>query len=73
MGKNYAQEDGFHSEIMGSVSTTKDESKECIIKGNIGKDKIYHTPDSPWYNQPKAEVMFCTEAEDKEAGFRAPK
>lgn len=70
--ENYAQEDGFHPELMDSSSKAKD-SKDCLIKGNIGSEKIYHTPDSPWYEQTKAEVMFCTEKEAKEAGFRPPK
>nr|WP_233711615.1 thermonuclease family protein [Lederbergia citrisecunda] len=70
--ENYAQEDGFHPEIMDSSSKTSD-SKECLIKGNIGREKIYHTPDSPWYEKTKAEVMFCTEKEAVKAGFRPPK
>jgi micrococcal nuclease len=72
--ENYAQEDGFHSELIEdkSESTT---SKDCAIKGNItsSSEKIYHTPDSRWYEQTKEEVMFCTEEEAIEAGFRAPK
>lgn len=42
------------------------------IKGNINSrnEKIYHTPDSPQYKQTKAEMMFCTEEEAANAGFR---
>lgn len=70
--ENYAQEDGFHPETIDS-SPKENKSKDCLIKGNIGREKIYHTPDSPWYKQTKAEVMFCTEKEAVKAGFRPPK
>ncbi|GKU80845.1 thermonuclease family protein [Niallia sp. NCCP-28] len=72
--ENYVQEDGFHKEIITDEISKENMSKECLIKGNItADDKIYHTPDSPWYKQTKAEKMFCTEKEAKAAGFRAPK
>ncbi|MCJ8009834.1 thermonuclease family protein [Lederbergia wuyishanensis] len=70
--ENYAQEDGFHPETMDSISK-ESESKDCLIKGNIGREKIYHTPESQWYEKTKAEVMFCTEDEAVKAGFRPPK
>lgn len=72
--ENYVQKDGFHAEF-GEVKDTKDgEPEECQIKGNIGSvGKIYHTPNSPWYEQTKPEVMFCTEEEAVKAGFRPPK
>ncbi|MFT4416422.1 thermonuclease family protein [Fredinandcohnia humi] len=72
--ENYAQEDGFHPELMDS-NETKDiqDNDGCLIKGNIGSEKIYHTLDSPWYEQTKPEVMFCTEEEAVKAGFRPPK
>jgi micrococcal nuclease len=70
--ENYAQEDGFHPELIESRSKRR-ESEDCLIKGNIGTEKIYHTPDSPWYKQTKPEVMFCTEDEAVKAGFRPPK
>lgn len=70
--ENYAQEDGFHPESL-DFSSKPSNSNECLIKGNIGSDKIYHTPDSPSYEQTKAEVMFCTEEEAVQAGFRPPK
>lgn len=74
--ENYAQEDGFHPEKLeleqGQQQDKSDSS--CVIKGNIkSSSKIYHTPDSPWYEQTKAEVMFCTKEEAEEAGFRTPK
>ena len=72
--ENYAQEDGYHPELieLDEKESNKD-TEGCLIKGNIGSEKIYHTPDSPWYEQTKAEVMFCTEEEAIKAGFRAPK
>jgi len=75
--ENYAKEDGFHKEVITENSkegTDKEQGKGCLIKGNItANDKIYHTPDSPWYKQTKAEKMFCTKKEAEAAGFRAPK
>lgn len=46
----------------------------CHIKGNINSkgEKIYHTPESRYYEQTKPEQWFCTEQEAEEAGFRAP-
>jgi hypothetical protein len=52
---------------------------EPVIKGNIGSngDRIYHTPESPYYSrtkidESKGERWFCTEEEAIEAGWRAP-
>ena len=61
------------------LSLTKEQKGKCVIKGNISNSgKIYHTPSSPWYdktkiNTAKGERWFCTEAEAKAAGWRAPK
>lgn len=52
---------------------------EClVIKGNISAngEKIYHTTDSPNYNQvriqeEKGEMFFCTVEEAEAAGWRA--
>ncbi|WP_066051129.1 thermonuclease family protein [Robertmurraya korlensis] len=73
--ENYVQEDGFKPEVIESpqMESGTELPESCLIKGNIGSKKIYHTPDSPWYEQTKAEVMFCTEQEAIDAGFRAPK
>lgn len=64
----------------GERLTQNTEQKgKCLIKGNISSSgKIYHTPSSPWYdrtkiNTAKGEHWFCTEAEAKDAGWRAPK
>lgn len=71
--ENYARDDGFHAESTEAEEETS-LNEDCQIKGNIGSSgKIYHTPDSPWYEQTKPEVIFCTEEEAVEAGFRAPK
>lgn len=51
----------------------------CRIKGNISENgKIYHVPGSPSYDQTKidesrGERWFCTEAEARAAGWRAPR
>ncbi|MBD2862608.1 thermonuclease family protein [Paenibacillus oceani] len=46
--------------------------KEPNIKGNINSknEKIYHVPGGKSYNQTKEEMLFCTEEEAEEAGFR---
>lgn len=46
----------------------------CDIKGNINSkgEKIYHTPESPYYERTKQEQWFCSEEEAEQAGFRAP-
>lgn len=54
-------------------------TSEPVIKGNIGSsgEKIYHTPDSPYYartriDESEEETWFCTEEEAIAAGWRAP-
>jgi endonuclease YncB( thermonuclease family) len=44
----------------------------CVIKGNHSRkgEWIYHLPGMPYYNQTRAEAMFCTEAEARAAGYR---
>jgi endonuclease YncB( thermonuclease family) len=55
-------------------------SGDCRIKGNINREgeRIYHVPGSTWYAQTiidesKGERWFCSEAEAKNAGWRAPR
>ena len=41
-------------------------------------ERVYHTPNSPWYRRTEidteaGERLFCTEREALEAGWRAPK
>jgi endonuclease YncB( thermonuclease family) len=44
----------------------------CTIKGNHSRrgEWIYHLPGMPYYEQTRAEEMFCTEAEAQAAGYR---
>jgi endonuclease YncB( thermonuclease family) len=44
----------------------------CRIKGNHSRrgEWIYHVPGMPYYEQTRAEAMFCTEAEARAAGYR---
>lgn len=44
----------------------------CVIKGNRNRrgQWIYHLPGMPYYNQTRAEEIFCTEAEAQAAGYR---
>ncbi|MCW2749483.1 MAG: hypothetical protein JWR83_593, partial [Aeromicrobium sp.] len=44
---------------------------EFTIKGNEDS-MIYHSPDSPSYEQTIAETWFKTEADAEAAGFRKP-
>ena len=44
----------------------------CVIKGNRNRrgQWIYHLPGMPYYDQTRAEEMFCTEAQAQAAGYR---
>ena len=44
----------------------------CLIKGNRNRrgEWIYHLPGMPYYEQTRAEEMFCTEAQARAAGYR---
>lgn len=44
----------------------------CSIKGNRSRrgEWIYHVPGMPYYQQTRAEEVFCTEAEARAAGYR---
>ncbi|WP_299651142.1 thermonuclease family protein [uncultured Jannaschia sp.] len=54
-------------------------SSNCAIKGNIsGSGRIYHVPGSRWYDRTRidpgrGERWFCSEAEARAAGWRAPR
>lgn len=70
----------YRKRSSSSASTTQSPSSSgCVIKGNIsGSGKIYHTPSSPWYSRTKidtskGERWFCSEAEARAAGWRAPR
>ena len=47
-------------------------SSNCNIKGNRNRKGqwIYHVPGMPYYDQTRAEELFCTEAEAQAAGYR---
>lgn len=55
-------------------------SESCNIKGNINSrgDRIYHVPGSKYYqatqiDATRGERWFCSEAEARSAGWRAPR
>jgi endonuclease YncB( thermonuclease family) len=60
-------------------ATSPTDSGECLIKGNISKSgRIYHVPGSRWYSRTRidrsrGERWFCSEAEARAAGWRAPR
>ncbi|MGY4691737.1 thermonuclease family protein [Salibacterium sp. K-3] len=66
----YAAEEGFRPEAVESASCENPE-----VKGNHSSsgDFIYHTPDSPHYEQTEAEEMFCSTEAAEEAGYRPVK
>lgn len=74
--ENYAQNDGYHpsakNKTQNNPSTpSKPQQKPsggCNIKGN--QSGIYHMPGGAYYEQTKAEEMFCSEKEAKAAGYR---
>lgn len=47
-------------------------SGNCVIKGNRSRrgEWIYHLPGMPYYEQTRAEDIFCTEAQAQAAGYR---
>ena len=47
----------------------------CLIKGNRNRrgEWIYHIPGMPYYEQTRAEEMFCTETQAEAAGYRRAK
>ncbi|NJK72650.1 MAG: thermonuclease family protein [Synechococcaceae cyanobacterium SM2_3_60] len=60
-----------------ATTASSDSGDGCAIKGNINREgeRIYHTPDSPWYDRTvitpsQGERWFCTEAEAQAAGWR---
>lgn len=47
----------------------------CLVKGNRNRrgEWIYHLPGMPYYDQTRAEEMFCTEEQALRAGYRRAK
>ncbi|WP_408006133.1 thermonuclease family protein [Pseudalkalibacillus sp. A8] len=70
--ENYVTEDGYGDEHANEQESSKQKDSSCNIKGNINSDgeKIYHMPDSQYYEITKPEEVFCSESEAKDAGFR---
>jgi endonuclease YncB( thermonuclease family) len=65
-------------EATGPKAPGKARDSNCRIKGNISAsgERIYHTPDSPSYqdtviDERAGERWFCSEAEARAAGWRA--
>lgn len=50
-------------------------SSGCVIKGNRSRrgEWIYHVPSMPYYEQTRAEEMFCSESQAQAAGYRRAK
>ncbi len=59
----------------GKPTVDSEKREGTWIKGNINKkgEKIYHIPTSKFYSQTNAEVLFKTEDEAVEAGYRKAK
>jgi endonuclease YncB( thermonuclease family) len=51
---------------------TAQPSVGCVIKGNRSRrgEWIYHLPGMPYYDQTRAEDIFCSEADARAAGYR---
>lgn len=73
--ENYVTEEGFKEINHEQDQDTSTKKAGCDIKGNINSEgeRIYHMPDGAYYQVTKAEELFCTEQEAKEAGFRPSK
>lgn len=58
--------------IVSSARSRSQPSGGCAIKGNHSRrgELIYHLPGMPYYNETKAEEMFCSEAQARAAGYR---
>lgn len=50
-------------------------AQACNIKGNRSRrgEWIYHVPGMPYYEQTRAEEVFCSEADARAAGYRRAK
>lgn len=71
--ENYVTDRGFdHERVNSGTRESRDVTNECDIKGNINSsgEKIFHVPGGASYEQTIPEVIFCTEKEADEAGFR---
>jgi hypothetical protein len=57
----------------GAATAEKLCAAPTAVKGNIGKEKIYHLPGTSGYDVVKAEECFKDAASAEKAGYRAPK
>lgn len=80
MRRGEARDDAIVQPFFGiPAPAVESPAATCRIKGNISESgRIYHVPGSEWYertqiNPAKGERWFCTEAEAKAAGWRAPR
>ena len=64
-----------HTKRQGSISQLPLCKGGCLIRGNRNRrgEWIYHLPGMPYYEQTRAEEMFCTEAQALAAGYRRAK
>ena len=58
--------------ILLATAISAAESDACNIKGNHSRrgEWIYHLPGMPYYEQTRAEAMFCSEEDAIAAGYR---
>jgi endonuclease YncB( thermonuclease family) len=62
--------------LLGAVSEAQAPDPRCTIKASIGRECIYHQPGDRWYAKMRIDSSkrwFCSVAEAKAAGCRAPK
>lgn len=66
---------GFSSPPPAAPRVRTSTSSGCVIKGNRNRrgQWIYHLPGMPYYEQTRAEEMFCSEADAQAAGYRRAK
>lgn len=75
-----------HSKILPAINSLRASQRRakaqppkwtgsCLIKGNRNRrgEWIYHLPGMPYYEQTRAEEMFCTEEQALRAGYRRAK
>jgi hypothetical protein len=70
--QEYRAEERQAGNTRSRQATVRSAATGCLIKGNRNHrgQWIYHLPGMPYYDQTRAEEMFCTEAEAQAAGYR---
>jgi endonuclease YncB( thermonuclease family) len=77
--RRHGRATGGAASVPYSSPTVPTASGACLIKGNISNaGRIYHVPGSAYYevtriDESKGERWFCTEAQARAEGWRAPK